>query len=168
MQPDSYFDWVSAELKPHRIVLSLGCIAFTGLTCSQETRQSLGDPFVQVTSSIKSCPVPTPSEYTQEEACAQSHYRIERGTSCYQSGRCRLPNSYAYDVDIIARVQKFIRQDDRFTDSSIWIEGQRRWVTLMGCVNSASQQAELESAVRLVDDVENVVSVLDIVGSSSK
>ena len=159
---------MSAKVNLHHIVLSLGCIASTGLTCSQETRQSLGDPFVQVTSSIKSCPVPKPSAYTQDEARAQSHYRIERGTSCYQSGRCRLPNSYAYDVDIIARVQKFIRQENRFTDTSIWIEGQRRWVTLMGCVKSASQQAELESAVRLVDDVENVVSVLDIVGPSSK
>ena len=151
-----------------RVVFSLMYVTLSSLADPQEGSQSLGDPFVQVTSDIESCPVPSPSLYTQEEARAQSHYRIERGTSCYQSGRCRLPNSYAYDPDIIDRVQKFIRQDSRFTNTSVWIEGQRRWVKLMGCVNSDAQRAELESAVRLIDDVENVISAVHVVGSLSK
>ena len=29
---------------------------------------------------------------TRAEMEAQAHSRIERGTSCFQSGRCRLPN----------------------------------------------------------------------------
>ena len=149
-------------MKLRQIIFPLFCLLATSLVLAQEARQSLGDPFVQVTSAIASCPASSPSLYTPEEVRAQTHYRVERGTGCYQSGRCRLPNAYAYDADIISRVQKYIRQDVRFANTSLWIEGQRRWVTLMGCVNSAQQQAELESAVRLVDDVENVVSVLTI------
>jgi hypothetical protein len=150
-------------MKLHQIVFSLPYLLVVTIAHAQLARQSMGDPFVQVTSAIATCPVPAQSLYTPEEARAQSHYRVERGNSCYQSGRCRLPNAYAYDIDIISRVQKFIRQDVRFANTSIWIEGQRRWVTLMGCVDSVEQQSDLESAVRLVDDVENVVSVLTII-----
>lgn len=149
-------------------IAALSCALATSLVHAQEARQSLGDPFVQVTSAIATCQIPAPSLYTPDEVRAQSHYRVERGTSCYQSGRCRLPNSYAYDADIVSRVQKYIRQDARFADTSIWIEGQRRWVTLMGCVNTVQQRDALEAAVRTVDDVENVVSVLTIVGPSTR
>ena len=138
------------------------CLIGTGCAHAEDGLQTMGDPFTQVTAGIASCPVATPSRYSPEEIRAQSHYRAERGNSCFQSGRCRLLNAYAYDADIIARVQKFIRQDARFSDTSVWIEGQRRWVKLMGCVTSAQQKAALESAVRTVDDVENVVSELAI------
>ncbi len=155
-------------MKPGSLLISLWCLSATGLVAAQVPRQSLGDPFVQVTSAIAACPMPSPSLYTPDEARAQSHYRAERGTDCYLSGRCRLSNAYAYDTDIISRVQKYIRQDPRFANTSLWIEGQRRWVTLMGCVSTAQQQAALESAVRMVDDVENVVSVLTIVAPAAK
>ena len=138
------------------------------LATAQNGLLSLGDPFTQVTASIPDCATPSPTLYTEAEVRAQSHYRVERGNSCYQSGRCRLPNSYAYDADIIARVKKFIRQDERFADTSIWIEGQRRWVTLMGCVRSDQQKAALESMVRTVDDVENVVTSLTVVGAPNR
>ena len=85
---------------------------------------------------------------------------MERGTSCYQSGRCRLPNSYLYDKEIIPRVRKAILADGRFDDTSIWVEGQRRWVWLKGCVASAAQSALIEQLVRQIDDVEAVVNEL--------
>jgi hypothetical protein len=50
---------------------------------------------------------------------AESHWRAERGTSCFQSGRCRLPNSYLYDKEIIPRVKKAIDADGRFSETSV-------------------------------------------------
>ncbi|CAN5704451.1 hypothetical protein BH11PSE7_BH11PSE7_19550 [soil metagenome] len=46
-----------------------------------------------------------------------------------RAGRCRLPNSYLYDKEIIPRVQLYIREDGRFADSSIWVLGARPIVT---------------------------------------
>lgn len=93
---------------------------------------------------------------------AQAHSRIERGTSCFQSGRCRLPNSYLYDQEIVPRVKKAILADGRFADTSIWVEGQRRWVWLKGCVQRPQQARELEELVHSLDDVEAVIDQLSV------
>ena len=130
----------------------------------QERRNYYGDPFVQVTDAIAGCPVPEGPLITLDEMRAQGHGRVDRGTSCHRSGRCRLPNAYLYDKEIIPRVRQYIAQDSSFADTSVWILGQRRWVTLMGCVNSEAQRDALERAVRGIDDVEAVVDQL-MVGS---
>ena len=91
---------------------------------------------------------------------AQSHVRAERGGTCYRTGRCRLPNSYLYDKEIIPRVKKAIDADGRFAQTSIWLEGQRRWVWLKGCVRSKVEAKRLEQLVRSIDDVEVVVNEL--------
>ncbi len=126
-----------------------------------------GDPFVQVTSAMPSCPVPEGPALTEAGARAEAHWRVERGTSCYQSGRCRLPNAYLYDREIVPRVARSVRGDRRFDDTSVWIIGQRRWVFLQGCVRSAAQATDLENAVRRVDEVEAVVNQL-IVGTTGR
>ena len=92
------------------------------------------------------------------------HERTQHGTSCYTSGRCRLPNSYQYDAEIIPRVQKYIQYDPRFADTSVWVLGQRRIVTLKGCVQSVEQGRLLEQSVGLVDDVMGVVNQLAVPG----
>jgi hypothetical protein len=120
------------------------------------------DPFSHATGGIADCPVPEGPEITLAEMLAQSHGRSERGTSCYQAGRCRLPNAYLYDQDIIARAVKAIDQDGRFGDTSVWLLGQRRWVWLKGCVRSAGQAQELERLVGSLDDVEAVVNELTV------
>ena len=95
-----------------------------------------------------------------EQMRAETHARVERGTSCYRAGRCRLPNAYLYDKEIIPRVRLMISQQPRFAHSSVWIEGQRRWVFLKGCVGSVEQSSEMEAAVRNMDDVESVINLL--------
>ncbi len=145
------------------LLWTAGTGLIAGPADAQAELQSLGDPFVQVTSALAACPPARPTLYTPQEVRAQSHYRVERGTSCYQSGRCRLPNAYAYDREIIDRVQKFIAQDPRFASSSLWIEGQRRWVFLRGCVSSEAQKEALVAAVATVDEVENVVAELSVI-----
>ena len=118
------------------------------------------DPFLQVTSGIANCPVPRGPEITRAEMLAQSHVRAERGATCYRMGRCRLPNSYLYDKEIIPRVKKAIDADGRYAQTSIWVEGQRRWVWLKGCVRREVEAKELEKLVQSIDDVELVINEL--------
>lgn len=129
---------------------------------AQERANFFNDPFEQATSGIQSCPVPMGPLITKQEMLSQTHGRAERGTSCYQSGRCRLPNAYLYDPDIIARSKKAILADGRYGDTSVWLLGQRRWVWLQGCVRSKAQAEALERLVRSLDDVENVMNELKI------
>lgn len=119
-------------------------------------------PFLQVTDGLASCPRQHEPQITRQEMLEQSHYRAERGTSCYQAGRCRLPNAYLYDKEIIPRVQKAVLADGRFAQTSVWVEGQRRWVWLKGCVRSRAQARALETLVRGIDDVESVVNELQV------
>ena len=104
---------------------------------------------------------------TQDEVRAQAHVRSQHGGSCYRSGRCRLPNSYLYDKEIIPRVVLYLRQDGRFDNTSVWLLGERRLVTLMGCVASREQAEAMEKAVLLVDDVVGVANQL-MVGTAGK
>jgi|SRR5947207_1479415 len=129
---------------------------------AQTAGNLFGDPFVQVTSAIANCPSPRGPYITAEQARVQQHVRSQHGGSCFRVGRCRLPNSYLYDAEIIPRVQTYIREDGRFNDTSLWILGERRIVTIMGCVKTKEQAEALERTVSLVDDVLNVVPFLSI------
>lgn len=120
------------------------------------------DPFLQVTSAMADCPSQPGPLITLAEKRAEAHWRAERGTSCFRSGRCRLPSAYLYDAEIIPRVQKAILADGRFGDTSIWVEGQRRWVWLKGCVRQPEQAAALEQLVHGIDDVEAVINELKV------
>jgi hypothetical protein len=140
------------------ILFALACTV--GPAIAEERANFFNDPFIQITGAIKECPVPEGPMITCAEMQAQTHGRAERGTSCFQSGRCRLPNSYLYDKEIIPRVKKAIEADGRFMDTSVWAEGQRRWVWLKGCVHRAADAQALEQLVRQIEDVENVINEL--------
>ena len=132
----------------------------------QETRTNhFSDPFVALTSGLPSCPVPLGPMVLASEVADEAHWRSQRGVSCHLAGRCRLPNAYLYDREIIPRVQLAVVANGRFADTSVWAYGQRRWVFLQGCVASAEQALEMERLVRLIDDVESVVNNL-MVGAS--
>jgi hypothetical protein len=120
------------------------------------------DPFLQVTDAISSCEKQTGPRISLAQMRAESHWRAERGTSCFRSGRCRLPNAYLYDAEIIPRVKQAVLADGRFANTSIAVEGQRRWVWLRGCVASEAQIAALEQLVRNIDDVEAVIAQLKV------
>ncbi|MGA8005993.1 MAG: BON domain-containing protein [Burkholderiales bacterium] len=139
-------------------LLSLGAIA--AHAAAGERANFFHDPFLQVTHGIADCKAPEGPSITRAEMTAQAHSRIERGTSCYLAGRCRLPNSYLYDKEIIPRVKKAILADGRYAGTSVWAEGQRRWVWLKGCVRSKQQALALERLVREIDDVEAVIDEL--------
>ena len=151
-----------------RVVAGLLAVTAPALAASDDARSNVyGDPFVQATSGLASCPVPEGPMLTAQEARAEAHWRVERGTSCHRSGRCRLPNSYRYDGELVPRVKQFIERTGRFANTSVWIVGQRRWIYLQGCVHDARQSADLLQAVRGIDDVEAVVDQLGI-GAGAK
>jgi hypothetical protein len=129
---------------------------------------AFNDPFEQVTFAIASCPVPAGPLYTAQEARDAAHVRSHHGTSCYRSGRCRLANSYLYDAELIPRVAQYIRLDGRFANTSLWVVGERRLVSLMGCVSSREQADAVEKAVWLVDDVMGVINYLAVPGEAPR
>jgi hypothetical protein len=144
---------------------SLACIALglaAAASMAQERRNAFDDPFLQVTSAMPACPVPRPPGFTEEEIRKEAHVRAQHGTSCYRVGRCRLPNSYLYDKEIIPRVAQYVRMDGRFDDTSVWVLGERRLVTLMGCVRTKEQAEQMEKTVLLVDDVMGVINYLQV------
>jgi BON domain len=136
--------------------------AACGAAVAQEAARTnaFGDPFMQATRSIAACPVAEGPLLSPDEVRSQTHIRAEKGTTCHYYGRCRLPNAYLYDKEIVPRVVRFIELDPRFANSTIWVLGQRRWVYLKGCVAKAEQAKALEAEVRLIDDVESVVNEL--------
>jgi BON domain len=148
---------------PASMPLCLAAVALaaaTAATAAEQRANYFDDPFLQVTHAIAECPPQEGPLITQAEMRAQAHVRAERGTSCYLSGRCRLPNAYLYDKEIIPRVDKAILADGRFAQTSIWVEGRRRWVWLKGCVRTRSAADALEKLVRSIDDVEAVINEL--------
>ena len=139
-------------------VLALG--KSTAAMPAEERANYFDDPFLQVTSAISDCPPQQGPMITQAEMHTEAHARVERGTRCFQSGRCRLANAYLYDQEIIPRVKQAILVDGRFSETSVWVEGQRRWVWLKGCVRTRAEVGALERLVRNVDDVEAVINEL--------
>jgi BON domain len=144
----------------HICVAALAVLLSTGALPAGERANYFDDPFLQVTSAIADCPKQESSLITQAEMHAEAHERAERGTRCFESGRCRLPNSYLYDKEIIPRVKKAILADGRFSETSVWAEGKRRWVWLKGCVRKRADSVALEQLVKSVDDVELVINQL--------
>lgn len=140
--------------------LALACAASPAT--GDERANYFDDPFIQVTGAIKDCPVPDGPAITHAQMQVEAHERAERGTRCFASGQCRLPNAYLYDREIIPRVKLAIESDGRFADTSIWVEGQRRWVWLKGCVRRKESVTALETLVRNIDDVEAVVNELHV------
>jgi len=144
------------------IVGVLLAILLVATASAEERRNFFGDPFVAVTTGFPGCPIPEGPLMTESEMRAEAHSRTERGTRCYLSGACRLPNSYRYDRDIVERVRTHILYDGRFAATSVWVLGQRRWVTLEGCVRTKAQSAALVRLVREVEDVEAVFDQLTV------
>ncbi len=126
--------------------------------------QALGnvwnDPFFALVQSHPNCPAPPGPSYSREQAAQEAHSRVERGTSCYLEGRCRLPNAYQYDAGIAADAARMVPNIADGRGASVWVTVQRRWVYLDGCVVSALQRNEFIQAMSRLPDVERVLDRL--------
>jgi hypothetical protein len=145
-------------------LLALACAA---ACAGPEKKNWFDDPFFQVSSGARGCPVPEGPLYTAEERRAQMHARLERGTSCWLEGRCKDSNAYRYDKVIAPQVQASLAAVPGVARASVWAVVQRRWVYLQGCVPSRALARRLEQAARAVADVELVVDDL-MVGTRGK
>lgn len=150
-----------------RLALATMLLTFSVVALAQTRSNAFGDPFLQATSGMPSCPAPEPPGVTDDELRELAHDRTQRGVSCWLAGRCRLQNAYLYDAEIIPRVQQAIRFDGHYGMTSIWATGQRRWVWLQGCVSTAEQAVDVEQLVRRIDDVEGVTNQL-MVGTEGR
>jgi BON domain-containing protein len=149
----------------HRLTAALSVATVfvaTPLGAAEEEllRNPFHDPFLQLTHGMPTCPEPEEPLYTRQEYINLAHERSQRGVSCWLAGRCRLPNGYLYDAEIIPRVEIAVNERNRYDDTSVWALGQRRRVWLRGCVRSPEQAAEIEAIVRHIDDVEDVQNEL--------
>ncbi|MFC3108322.1 hypothetical protein ACFQAT_01615 [Undibacterium arcticum] len=119
------------------------------------------DPFFQVSSAIPACPLPLGPLQTQHEWREQAHYRAERGTSCWAEGRCRLPNSYRYDTEIAAAVQRrlaYIEPAMHWHEkTTLWLLLQRRFIYLQGCVAPDFDSRQFLLELGKTADVEQVI-----------
>ena len=115
------------------------------------------DPFFQVRNGMVDCPTPL-GPFTNETVKKQeSHWRVERGTSCWIAGKCRLPNSYYYDKDIAAAVKQTFDATTGFQTDSIWLMFQRRFVWIEGCIANPADAEALKALVAATPDVEEVI-----------
>ncbi len=114
------------------------------------------DPFAQATSGFKGCPLSSPPLVTPEQMRIIAHERAERGTYCALEGRCEPGGAYRRDAEVNDRVRAAIAQDKRFASTTVAVTTTRRFVTLTGCVHSATQRRALVDLVKAQSGVDRV------------
>jgi hypothetical protein len=149
-------------IKPAHIRLkySLLCLLATCTTATaQELRRNVfDDPFEQATKAIQDCPTPQPPGFTEAEIPREAHIRVEKGTTCWYTGRCLLPNAYKYDKLITEAIVRGIGYRAEFAATSVWVASARRIVYLKGCV---ATQAQKQALLKMAGETETVDAVMD-------
>lgn len=115
------------------------------------------DPFLQVRSAMPACPMPLGPLVTEADMRKESHWRTERGNSCWVAGKCKRPNSYLYDADIGRDLTRRFAASHDFQKASLWLTVQRRFVWVEGCAAHAVSLAALERFIAATPDVERVI-----------
>ncbi|VVE26385.1 hypothetical protein PCO31110_03451 [Pandoraea communis] len=119
------------------------------------------DPFLHISTAIADCPTPLGPAMRESDWLADAHHRIEKGNHCWLEGRCRLSNSYRYDVEIAESAQR--RLSAIATDipwaaqTSLWLTFQRRIIVVQGCVAPGFALSKFLKALGETADVEAVV-----------
>ena len=121
------------------------------------------DPFLPATAG-RPCPTPLGPAYTDANRLAESHSRIERGTSCWLAGKCAEPNAYRYDAGNAKAAVAALRAEPSLATSAIWVTAQRRLIYLEGCVADAAQAAKAEALAKATPDVDLVLPALALPG----
>jgi len=119
------------------------------------------DPFFQISQAVSACPAPLGPFETEQEWLGESHYRIERGNSCWWEGRCRLSNGYLYDKEIEEAVKRRLSNIEPATHwrehTTLWLTLQRRFIYVQGCVAPGFDKQAFVSELTKTADVERVI-----------
>jgi len=118
------------------------------------------DPFFQITSGMRDCPVPAGPFTSESDRRVQAHRRAEKGTTCWLARECDRPNAYAYDEDIATALKAALLERNPFVATSLWVTVQGRIVYVEGCVARASQEAEIEAFVRALPHVQQALAIV--------
>ena len=143
------------------VATGIGVACLTAVPARADDRIQL-DPFAQATHGDPRCPEPPPPLLTLAQARAEAHVRSERGFRCAMEGKCEEGGAYRRDPEINERVRAAIAGDSRFAATSVWVTTSRKWVTLQGCVRSASVRKALVAFVARQRDVERVFDELAV------
>ena len=145
----------------------LVCVAPLAAADEPQRMNPFNDPFESATQALSACPIPLGPAYTETQMRAEAHSRIERGTTCWLSGRCSEPNAYRYDARIAQGVVAALRGDPQLmAGSSIWVIAQRRIAYLQGCVADAALAERAQRLAAEVPDVEIVIPWLSTPGQT--
>ncbi|VVE40619.1 hypothetical protein PIN31009_04096 [Pandoraea iniqua] len=133
----------------------------TAAGAHDDLRNFGNDPFLHISSAVANCPVPLGPFMRESDWIADAHHRIEKGNHCWFEGRCRLSNSYRYDVEIAESAQRrlsSVAADIPWkTQTSLWLTFQRRIIVMQGCMAPGFPLARLIKALEQTADVEAVV-----------
>jgi hypothetical protein len=121
------------------------------------------DPFVQATAG-RPCPAPLGPAYTEAGRRAETHSRVERGTSCWLAGKCAEPSAYRYDAANAKAAVAALQADRALATSALWVTAQRRLIYLEGCVADAAQAAKAEALAKATPDIDVVIPALALPG----
>jgi len=141
------------------LIAAVASVALTpahAATAPEALQNWFHDPYFAVSTAIPACPVPRGPYQTKVQMEREAHVRVERGTRCFQEGKCRLPNSYHYDPEIADNLRIALEKSPALRGTSLWVTVQRRWIFIQGCVDATSKRATLEKIARAIPDVENV------------
>jgi hypothetical protein len=145
-----------------RLATLLICVTVVTSAHAEQPRINRGhDPFLQISKAINECPTPLGPFETEKEWLDDSHYRIERGNSCWIEGRCRLPNAYLYDAEIAEAVQRRLANLNYAThwreQSTLWLTLQRRFIYVEGCIAPGFDKRTFLAELAKTADVERVI-----------
>lgn len=119
------------------------------------------DPYFQVSRAIAACATPLGPFETEDEWRKESHWRVERGNSCWWEGRCRLSNGYLYDKEIDEAVHRRLNDIEPAMHwqhrTTLWLMLQRRFVYVMGCVAPDFDKRTFLAELAKTADVERVI-----------
>lgn len=119
------------------------------------------DPFLHISTAIADCPTPLGPAMRESDWLADAHHRIEKGNHCWLEGRCRLSNSYRYDVEIAESAQRrltSIAADIPWAaQTSLWLTFQRRIIVVQGCAAPGFVLPKFLKALGETADVEAVI-----------
>jgi hypothetical protein len=152
------------------LVLVLFSLSYASTCLAQsapERRNWFNDPFFQISNSFPNCPVPAGPFITEEEKRVQAHHRAERGTTCWLSGKCERPNSYAYDAEISQALKIALQSRGELKNTTLWVTTQGRMVFIEGCARNVSVAKALEAIARKVPNVQQAVALV-YSGASSR
>ena len=146
--------------------MTLGLVAL-GLACAgahagDGPRLNRGnDPFFAVSHALDRCPEPLGPLETESEWLGESHWRVERGNSCWWEGRCRLSNGYLYDKEIAEAVKRRLANIEPATHwkekTTLWLMLQRRFIYVQGCVAPGFDKKAFLAELAKTADVERVI-----------